>query len=103
MENPLKNINLKWWHTMLLTTSFFLFVLSLTVQFSTGGLDNAAMQLLSSSVFFISLGGFANKTFQTSVGQGFSITRDISRITFFGTIFYIVGIYLLYKGIVYIL
>ncbi|MFK5937703.1 MAG: hypothetical protein QM497_04810 [Sulfurimonas sp.] len=89
MDNPLKNLNLKWWHTVLLTTSFFIFVLSLTVDMKIS--DNETISFLSSSVFFMALGSFANR-------DGYTLQRNQSKITPAGTIFYIVGSYLLYRG-----
>ena len=90
MDNPLQNLNLKWWHTVLLTISFFIFVLSATVDMKIS--DNQTIAFLSSGVFFIALGNFANR-------DGYTLLRNKSKLTPAGVIFFLVGAYLLYRGI----
>jgi len=99
MDNPLKNLNLKWWHSVLLAISSAIFIISITVQLPQGGIDNQTLQYVSSGVFFLSLGSFANQTFQTRIVSRYTITKDVSKVTFFGVLFYIIGAYLLYNGL----
>lgn len=97
MDNPLSNINLKWWHTVLMVVSFAIFALSLTVDMKIS--DNETVAFLSSGVFFISLGEFANQSFQERVGLNYKVTKDIRINTFAGWVFILIGVYLLYRGI----
>jgi len=60
--DPLKNLKLKWWHTILLTSSFFVFILSLTVEFIP--IKNTAVMFFALGVFFISLGEVSNQSFK---------------------------------------
>ena len=99
MDNPLKNLNLKWWHSVLMTISATMFIISLLVSLPSGGIDNKTLQFLSSGVFFIALGGFANQTFQVGIGPGFTTERDVTKVTPMGVVFILVGLYLLYRGI----
>ena len=96
-NNPLSKLNLKWWHTVLLTSSFLVFILSLTVEMKVA--DNETIAFLSSGIFFIALGEFANQTFQHGFIPGYQVSKDIRKQTYAGTILFIVGLYLLYKGI----
>lgn len=101
MDNPLKNINLKWWHTMLLTTSFFIFVLSLTVKFVE--IENTFISLVSAGTFFIALGEVANQSFQEGVatinGEKGHIHRDIRINTTTGSIFLAIGMIFIIFGL----
>jgi len=97
MDNPLSKINLKWWHSVLLVVSFTIFVLALTVDMKVS--DNETIAYLSSGIFFIALGEFANQGFQQRVGPNFTITKDVRQHTFAGYILIAVGIYLLYKAL----
>ncbi|RYA23917.1 hypothetical protein CRU96_05780 [Malaciobacter halophilus] len=96
MDNPLKNLKLEWWHTMLLTTSFFIFTLSLVVPFVA--IDNIVVTLFSLGVFFICLGEVANKSSQEALhkskldGVVRPIGRDIRVPTRAGKVLWIVGI-----------
>ena len=104
MFNTLQNLNLKWWHAVLLTITATIFILSLTVSLPDGGVDNKTLQFLSSGAFFIALGSMANQSFQqgfyrSPLGDNGILEKDIFKLTFAGSILYLVGLYLLYRGI----
>lgn len=101
MGEPLQNLNLKWWHTVLVAASFTVFMTSLTIKLEIS--TNTIMAYLSSGTFFISLGFFACQTFRQAVSRepGFSgiFTQEIIRPNLFGIVLMFVGAYLLYKGL----
>ena len=90
MSNPLSNLNLKWWHTVLLTSSFFIFSLSLVVELVA--FDNATVSFASLGLFFISLGEGANQSFQESFHPRGTIRKDIRVVTLAGVALWIVGL-----------
>lgn len=101
MDNLFHNLNMKWWHTVLLATSFFIFVLSITVELK--GIDNLTLSFLSSGTFFISLGYFACQSFIQALatwrGTNGILEKDIFKPNIPGILLILIGIYLLFKGI----
>ena len=93
--NPLQNLTMKWWHAILMTTSFFVFIVSLTIELKV--FSNETIAFISSGAFFIGLGEFANQSFQVGINPVTRITtkRDIR---FFGYLFDLIGIILILKG-----
>jgi len=96
--NPLQNLTMKWWHAILMTTSFFVFIVSLTIELKV--FSNETIAFISSGAFFIGLGEFANQSFQVGINPVTRITtkRDIRIHTFFGYLFDLIGIILILKG-----
>ena len=102
MDNPLSNLNMKWWHTVLLVASFTIFVLSLTVDMKIS--DNETIALISSGFFFISLGSFACQSFQQTFvdapwGAKGIATKDKFIPNVPGVIMMIIGTILFFMGI----
>jgi len=85
---------------VLITVSFFIFVLSLTVDMKIS--NNLTIAYLSSGVFFISLANFASLTVKQSIYRSFDIKgiieQEIHKLTFPSVIMYFAGGYLLVKG-----
>jgi len=98
VQNPFNNLKMKWWHAILLTASFIVFVLSLTTKFIV--FDNETIAYISAGIFFISLGEFAHQSFQQKVDPylRFKITREFRGHTFTGYILELIGIVLVLKS-----
>ena len=102
MFNTLKNLNLKWWHTVLITISATIFILSLTVELKA--FENETIAFLSSGFFFIALGSMASQSLQqgflrSPFGDNGIVEKEIFKLSFAGAMLYLVGVFLLYKGI----
>lgn len=101
MDNPLSKLNLKWWFSVLMTVSFFIFVLSLTVELKV--FTNEIVALFSAGTFFVALGSFANLTTQQGMAHLMGVTtkieKDAFKLSVAGVIFYIVGSLLIVAGI----
>lgn len=101
--SPLKSLKLKWWHAILISTSFFTFILSLTVKFVI--FSNEDVALTSLAIFFISLGEFANQSFQEGIVRDSfgnikgTVSKDIRVPTVAGKVLWSVGLIIVFYEI----